>query len=213
MTAQAFLLFVGASLLIAIVPGPNVMLVASRALAHGFRGALPAALGLSVAAAIYLAITVIGLTAMIAAFPRALTVLRMLGACYLVYIGVRMLAAALAHADPAGTPAPPVSRASLFVQGFLTCFSNPKALLYWSAFLPQFVRPGADFAQQMLMLGATGIVLEALVLGAYAALAAAASRLLRSSRKRQRLEMLAGAVLITLGASLGWSTLGTRRAV
>lgn len=211
MPTHTFLVFVGASLLIAIVPGPNAMLVASRALAHGFRAALPAAIGLSVAAVIYLAITVMGLTAMIAAFPRALAVLRMLGACYLVYIGVRMIMAALTPSDFASAPTTPVSRASLFAQGFLTCFSNPKALLYWSAILPQFISPGADFAQQMIVLGVTGIALEALVLGAYAALASGANRFLGSSRKRRRFEMVAGAVLLALGVSLGWNTLGARR--
>jgi hypothetical protein len=138
-----------------MVPGPNVMLVASRALAHGFRAALPAAIGLGAAAVIYLAIPVVGLTAMIAAFPRALIVLRILGECYLAYIGVRMIMAALSPADFASASTTPVSRASLFVQGFLTCFSNPKALLYWSG-PPTVHRPGGGLCAADDRVGAYG---------------------------------------------------------
>jgi homoserine/homoserine lactone efflux protein len=212
MSAQAFLLFVGASSLFAIVPGPNVLLVVTRASAYGFKGAIPAGLGIESAAFIYLAATVVGLTAVVAAFPAALIVLRVAGACYLAYVGLRMMAASLAGVMPSSGAQPQWSNASLFAQGFWTCFSNPKALLYWSAFLPQFITPDAGVAQQLILLGLTGIVLEVIVLGIYAVLASAASRMMNASRERRTLQFVAGAVLLGLGVSLGWNSIGVRGA-
>jgi threonine/homoserine/homoserine lactone efflux protein len=211
MSVYTFLLFVGASSMIAIVPGPNVLLVVTRASAYGFKGATPVVLGLSSAASLYLAATVVGLTAMMARFPTALTVLRVLGAFYLAYMGLRMMWSSLSKASTSISAPPQSSRSSLFAQGFWTCFSNPKALLYWSAFLPQFIGTGHGVALQMILLGLTGIVLELIVLGVYAALASAASRMVKSSSKLRALQLLAGAILVALGASLGWSSIGARR--
>jgi threonine/homoserine/homoserine lactone efflux protein len=210
MTAHAFLLFVGASSMIAIAPGPNVLLVVSRAATHGFRGTIPVGLGIAVAASIYLVATVIGLTAVIATFPAALTVLRVLGACYLVYVGLRMIMAESKQWSAAGALRQS-RKMSLFAQGFWTCFSNPKCLIYWSAFLPQFIDPHEEIAQQLILLGLTGILLEAIVLGAYAGLASLASRMMNRPGARRSLQLLAGAVLVVLGASLGLNSLDAHR--
>jgi threonine/homoserine/homoserine lactone efflux protein len=210
MTAHAFLLFVGASATIAIVPGPNVLLVVSRAATFGYRGAIPAALGIAVAASIYLIATVVGLTTAIAAFPVALTILRVLGICYLVYLGLRMIVASASKRWSA-TDAPQQSNRSLFAQGFWTCFSNPKCVIYWSAFLPQFIDPSEHVAQQLILLGLTGIALEATVLGTYAGLASVAGRMMNGSRAPRSLQFLAGALLVGLGVSMGLNSLGARR--
>jgi threonine/homoserine/homoserine lactone efflux protein len=211
MTAHAFLLFVGASSMIAIAPGPNVLLVVSRAATYGARGTIPVGLGIAVAASIYLVATVLGLTVVVAAFPTALTVLRVLGACYLAYVGLRMImASASKRLAEAGAPQQ-LRKTSLLAQGFWTCFSNPKCLLYWSAFLPQFIDPNDGIARQLILLGLTGILLEVIVLGTYAGLASAASRMMDGSRARRSLQLLAGAVLVALGASLGLNSLGAHR--
>jgi len=211
MNAHTFLLFIGASSVIAIVPGPNVLLVVTRAAAHGFKGAVPVVMGLSSAALIYLGTTVAGLTAMVTTFPSALAVLRLLGACYLAYMGLRMISVSFAKASPSVSAPLQPSSTSSFAQGFWTCFSNPKALLYWSAFLPQFISSNDGVVQQMTILGLTGIVLEVIVLSMYSLLASVAGRLMNASRERRVLQVMAGAILVALGVSLGWSSIGARR--
>ena len=213
MSIHTLLLFVCASFMIAIVPGPNVLLVISRAMTNGLSSALTVVTGLASAALIYLIATIAGFIAFVAAAPNALTGLRALGAGYLIYIGLKMMWTSLSKKS-ASTNLPPQSlRTSMYAQGFWASFSNPKTMLYWSAFLPQFVDHSNSIVQSMPILGIAGIVIEVVVLMGYATIAVLARRTMVSSQSTRILQTFSGAVLTILGLSLSWNLLNARRVI
>lgn len=169
-------LFVAAGLLLNITPGADLALIGARSAGQGFRSGAAAALGVGAGCFVHVAGAALGLSALIAGSATAFTVLRWLGAAYLVWLGIGLLrsapggaaADAAAHAQPAqGT----VRRA--FAQGFLTNALNPKVALFFLAFLPQFI--DADAAHKGWAFIALGTVFAfngTLVNVAFAALVA-----------------------------------------
>jgi len=167
--------YVLATLLVCLSPGPNVFLILSLGLRHGAGAALRAVLGVSSATCVYLAAAAAGLLALLAASERVFAIVRWIGATYLVYTGIRLLIAATRVRElsrlesnlPAAQPGLP------FWQGFITQLANPKALLFWTSLLPQFIDPSDSLARQVILLGAIGIAIDIAVLSAYGLVAAA----------------------------------------
>ncbi|MCG8443878.1 MAG: LysE family translocator, partial [Caulobacterales bacterium] len=133
--------FVLASAVLIVMPGPNVTLIIAESLSHGRRAGVAVVAGAIGAQALQLLLVVAGLAALVAAYGSAFTVVRWLGAAYLIWMGVMMLRAA----GRAGRAAPP-SRASSIRRGALVALANPKTLVFHAAFLPQFVDPAAAAA-------------------------------------------------------------------
>lgn len=198
--AATLLAFATATLLILLVPGPSVAYVVARSLEHGRAGGLVSMLGIESGALLHVLAAALGLTALIASSPWTFTALKYGGAAYLVLLGVRQLRRRrIDFTTEERTGA--ASRLRLFRDGVLVDLLNPKTGLFFLAFLPQFVEPGAGAVTgQILALGLVFVLLAALADGAYVLLAGyLRERLSRSTRARRRLEKTTGGVYLGLG--------------
>jgi threonine/homoserine/homoserine lactone efflux protein len=149
--------FLFASLLLAVTPGPGVIYVLTRTLAGGRRAGLASVGGGALGNLVNSALASLGLAAVLAVSARAFTAVKLAGAAYLLYLGVRELRRAR-HAVPERTR-PPVTGTRVFRDGFLVGLLNPKTALFFGAFLPQFVDPTHSPVAQSLALGATFVAI------------------------------------------------------
>jgi homoserine/homoserine lactone efflux protein len=204
MTLNTWLLFVLTDLVLCLTPGPAVLFVVSQGLRHGRRPAVAANLGILTANAVYFALSAAGLGAVLLASHEVFSVIRYVGAAYLIYLGVRtFLGTGLSlPSDDAAEPDEP-STLRVWMRGTSLQAANPKALLFFAALLPQFIRPESDPARQILIIGATSIVVEFFVLGGYGLFAAAASRRAREPRFARLTGRVSGAMLVAAGAGIG----------
>ncbi|GLC24199.1 LysE family translocator [Roseisolibacter agri] len=198
---DALLLFLATGLALNLTPGPDMLYVAARSASEGRGAGVASALGIAAGTLVHIALVAFGLAALLAAVPVAYTIVRLAGAAYLVYLGVRALWRPSALAERALAPA---SRWAVFRQGVVTNVLNPKVALFFLAFLPQFVDPArGSAALQVLALGllfdTSGTIVNlAVALGA----SGAAGRLRRSARAAQLLERATGALFVALGVRL-----------
>jgi len=192
--------FLAATFLIALAPGPNVMLVLGHAFRSGVKDSAGAILGLALAAATWLLLAITGLGTVLHTWPHVLRALQFIGACYLVVMGVRTLLQL--KQVPAENALTEPRAASPAVQGFLTSLSNPKSLLYWSAFLPPFLDPARSLTTQLITLGGLGILLEVCVLFGYTFVATTTRHYVASATRKRLLDALAGIVFVGLGLYL-----------
>jgi threonine/homoserine/homoserine lactone efflux protein len=155
------LLFIGSGLLLNVTPGPDTLYIVGRSTAQGLRAGIVAALGIGADIFVHIAAAALGLSAILAASAGAFTLIKLAGAAYLVYVGLSLLFSSGTILDEQGAPPDlaPASLRSVFVQGFLTNALNPKVALFFLAFLPQFVEPGA--ANQPLAFFFLGVVFNA----------------------------------------------------
>ncbi|WP_377159101.1 LysE family translocator [Roseateles sp. UC29_93] len=156
-------LFIASGLLLNMTPGPDSLLIMARSATQGFRAGSAAALGIGAGTCVHILAAALGLSALLSASTAAFTVVKLLGAAYLVYLGVGMLfkrRAAEARAEDARqeqgpTPLPAAPLRKIFAQGFLTNVLNPKVGLFFLAFVPQFISADAPSkAVAFLFLGA-----------------------------------------------------------
>jgi homoserine/homoserine lactone efflux protein len=202
MSPERFLLYLGTWFLVALTPGPAVMCAMSQSTRYGFRHALAGIAGIQLAHFVFFGCVGFGLAALLATATAAFTVLRVVGAAYLFYLGVSILVATLRPAATVRVASPPPRRRSLFLQGFAIQITNPKALVFMSALLPQFIQPDHALALQLCILLATTIVVDAAVQIAYAYFAATGARSLRASGATVWLERAFGAALVLFGVRL-----------
>ena len=147
-------LFIAASFLLALTPGPDTALVVAHTIRNGLRGGFIASAGITLGCLIHIAAATLGVSALLMASATAFTALKWVGAAYLAYLGVRMM---LSAGGSAAEEAKPVSsRRSIFWQGLLTNVTNPKVALFFLAFLPQFIDAAAPSkAAGFALLGVT----------------------------------------------------------
>lgn len=193
-------LFAAATLALLLVPGPAVLYIVTRSVAQGRGAGMVSVLGIHLGSVVHVAAAALGVSALLAASATAFTLVKYLGAAYLVWLGVRKLMSRPDGAEAAGAPV--VSRSRMFWEGFVVNVLNPKTAIFFLAFLPQFTDPSrGPIAPQILLLGAIWIALGMASDGAFALLASAmAGRLRRSARARRRLDVTSGLVYIGLGA-------------
>ena len=182
MSLQLYLAYVAACIALALLPGPNVTLVIANGLRYGTRSALINILGAQVGLAIVIAVVGVGLTSLVATMGYWFDWVRLAGAAYLIWIGINLVVRPAAFATPDTPPAPP--RGGFFLQGMLVLLSNPKALLFFGAFIPQFVDLKANQLWQVAVLGFTFMVFASLTDAGYALLAGRARALLSEKRTR-----------------------------
>ncbi len=196
--------FIAAAIALLSVPGPSVIYVITRGSAGGRRAGLLAALGNTLGVLAISALVVFGLSALLRLAPIAFAVLKWLGVAYLVYLGLRMLRDTSAVLMSGSTSATSRDAGQIVFQGTITTMLNPKMLVIYPAFLPQFVRGDAgDLTAQLLGLGGTFSVLSLAVYLVYALLAALLGGLLRRSTTAATvLRWLSGLTFIGLGARL-----------
>lgn len=136
---QDLLLFVIAGLLLNLTPGPDFLYIVGRSAAQGFRAGVWAALGIGAGCFVHILAAALGLSAILATSALAFTVVKWIGAAYLIYVGVSMLLTRRAAVAETVAVLPQVSNARIFWQGFLTNALNPKVALFFLAFVPQFI--------------------------------------------------------------------------
>ena len=212
-------LFIVAGLLLNLTPGVDVLYIVSSSMRHGTRAGLVAALGIGAGCGVHIAAASLGLSALVTASATAFTVLKWLGAAYLVWVGMQMLwqrgarnAAENIAVRPDVTTLPasfPLKK--VFLQGFWTNVLNPKVALFFLAFLPQFIahdaaHPGAAFLLLGLIFNINGLWVNA----GWALLAAwGARRLGALQRGMSGLQRLAGALFVGFGLKLAFTAAPT----
>jgi threonine/homoserine/homoserine lactone efflux protein len=203
------LAFVGASLALAVTPGPAVVYIVARTVSQGRACGLASVLGVALGNLSNAVGAALGLAALFAMSSAAFTVVKWAGAAYLVYLGVRMWRAAPAIAEPAPkVPGQPLRR--VFRDGFMVALLNPKTTLFFAAFLPQFMSAHASPLIQTLALGAVFVGIACCTDLIYVLAASlVAPRLNRAARHAVWGNRIAGTSFIGLGVL---AALGTRAA-
>ena len=169
MSLQVYLAFVAACIALALLPGPIVTLLIANGLRHGTRAALTNILGVQAGLLIVIGILAVGLTSLMATMGYWFDWVRFAGAAYLVWLGIKLIRSPVEGVSADAPPPPP--RGGFFLQGFLVALSNPKLLVFFGAFIPQFMDMSKDHLSQVLVLGITFMVLAGLTDGIYALLA------------------------------------------
>jgi threonine/homoserine/homoserine lactone efflux protein len=191
-TFEIYIAYIVACFVIALVPGPTVTVIVANSLAHGSRAGLLNVAGTQLGLALMMAILVVGLSSVIAAMGWLFDWLRWAGAAYLVWLGWKLLRAPEAMVDIQKSSVP---KGGFLLQGFLVLMANPKALLWFGAFIPQFIDPTGNYVGQIVLLGVTAMAVALVSDGAYAVVTGRASAML--SRQRVRLvSRLSGGFLI-----------------
>ncbi len=197
MPIETWAAFAAASAVLLIIPGPTILLVVSYALGQGWRTALPMAAGVALGDFTAMTLSMLGIGALLAASATVFTILKWIGAAYLIYLGVKLFRAGGAlRADPR-TGA--VSAAKMVGHAWLVTALNPKSITFFVAFLPQFLNRDADFFTQMLIFEATFLVLAFANAFGYALVAARARSLVRNPRAIGIFNRTGGSLLIGAG--------------
>ena len=198
-------LFVGAALLLLVVPGPSVLYIVTQSVSHGRRAGMASVAGITTGTLVHIAAATIGLSALLASSALAFDVVKYLGAAYLIVVGVRRLAGL----ERAGKAQPTRSRklGRLYRQGIVVNTLNPKTALFFLAFLPQFVDSTRGAAwTQILVLGLLFAALGFLSDAAWALVAGTLGERLRRSRRFPQVQRyVSGSVFVGLGAVAAFS--------
>ncbi|WP_175730026.1 LysE family translocator [Burkholderia ambifaria] len=217
MSFRLYLSFLAASAVLIYAPGPVNLLTMNQALRAGWRRALPCVWGGTLAVLLQLALTALCLNSLVHLDEHALTVLRWAGAAYLVWLGCKQWlsrAPATASAAPAasaetGIAAPDTDTGrALFWRGVATSGLNPKTLLFFPSFFPQFIVPNADWSlnAQFLLLAATFALLFAGGVASMALFSHRLSRALRRPARMRAMNRVTGGLLVGMGAIMvGWN--------
>ncbi len=197
-SANAFALFCLASIALAVVPGPAVTYIVTQSIDKGRRAGVASALGVASGGLVHVAAATLGLAALIASSATAFTVVKLVGAVYLIVVGIRRI---LSKDDSEDViDAPPARLSHLYRQGVVVNVLNPKTALFFLAFLPQFVNTDHPVAPQVAVLGITFAVIALTSDLTYALLADLLAGRLRRSGAGARLRRYAtGGIFIALG--------------
>ena len=203
MSLHVWLGFLLAAILIAVTPGPGAVASMSTGIRHGYWSALALILGLQAAILLHLTIVGIGLGALLAASETAFGLVKLIGAVYLVWLGVQKWRS-LPQPEMAVLPAG--RRKSLFLQGLLVNLTNPKAIVFIGALVPAFIDTSAAQLPQYLVIAATICLTDMLVMSIYALVASRLGGLLHDPRSVRTQNRLFGSLFVTAGALLALSS-------
>ncbi len=189
---EVYLTFVFASFLVAIVPGPNLTIIIANSLAHGTKAGLLNVAGTQLGVTLVLVILLAGMTTFVETMAIWFDWIRVAGAAYLIWLGIKLWRSDGKLGEASSTKVP---RLGFFWQGFVVVLGNPKLLLFFGAFIPQFVDPDGEFLLQVTLLGITFMVVASLSDSIYALLAGRARAMLAQNRVRL-IERISGSFLI-----------------
>ena len=207
MTHATWLLLFTTVILIAAMPGPAVLFVLANALDGKPTRGYWAALGITSGGVGYFVLSATGLVALVVHSHTAFTIITYAGAAYLISLGSSILLGRGGTLVPAERDSRSATPVRLVSRGFAVTALNPKAILFFAAVVPQFVRNDLPLAPQMLTIGATSLGTELIILLAYATLAGRAARVLQRPEFVSATSRSAGALLIVVGAATGMSRL------
>jgi threonine/homoserine/homoserine lactone efflux protein len=206
MNLKSWLFFSGTEALLCLTPGPAVLFVLAYGLGRGGRASLWANTGILAANAFYFTLSALGLGAVLLASHELFTVIKYLGAAYLVYLGVRTIRGAGLALQIDGVSSATTEDWRTLTRGFALQAANPKALIFFVALLPQFINANRAIAPQVLILGVTSVVIEFFVLAAYGYLAARAATIAREPKFVAVTNRVSGGMLVAAGAGIALST-------
>lgn len=199
MSFDHWLAFAAASAVLVAIPGPTVLLVVSYALAQGRRSAWATVAGVALGDFTAMTASMLGLGVLLAASAAAFTVLKWIGALYLVYLGIRLWRAPVS-AEGMATAAVETRADRMFFHAYAVTALNPKSIVFFVAFLPQFLDAAVPVLPQMAVFEATFLVLASLNAFAYALMASAARRAIRRPAVQRAVNRIGGSLLIGAGA-------------
>ena len=204
MDLHVWLAFLVARCVIAVSPGSGAVLSMSHGLSYGVRRTTATIVGLQLGLAVILLVAGLGVGAVLTASASAFLVVKVVGACYLLWLGWRQWRAPVAkiEGDAAEAAEPDLSASQRVLRGFLTNVTNPKGIVFMAAVLPQFIQPTRPLWLQLLVLLATTVMVDVTVMHGYAWLAARLQGMLRSVRARRAQNRVFGGVLMAMGAML-----------
>ena len=198
-SATSFALFCLASAALAVVPGPAVTYIVMHSVDKGRRAGLASAAGVASGGLVHVAAATVGLSALIASSATAFTIVKLVGAVYLIVVGIRRI---VGRDDSEQVQAPPAPMSRIYRQGVIVNVFNPKTALFFLAFLPQFVDRGASIPPQVAVLGLTFAAIAFTSDCLYALLAdLLAGRLRRSSSGARLRRYLSGGIFVALGVT------------
>src|SRR6202790_1323506 len=199
MSLQLYFAFVAACIALPLWPGAVVMLMIAHGPRYGTPAALTNILGVQAGLAIVIGVVAIGLASLMAAIGYWFAWVRFAGAAYLVWLGIKLIRSPVEAVNADAPPPPP--RGGVFLQGFLVLLSNPKVLVFFGAFIPQFMDMSRDHFSQVALLGVTFMITGAITDSIYAVLAGRA-RLFFSARRTRLLSRISGGFMIGGGVWL-----------
>jgi homoserine/homoserine lactone efflux protein len=199
---RVWLLFVVTEAVLCLTPGPAVLFVVSCGLARGGRAALWANAGILSGNTFYFVVSAFGLSAVLLGSHEVFTIVKYLGAGYLVWLGIRTIRGA-GLALPTNPDVLPLSQGwRMLARGFVLQAANPKALMFFVALLPQFIDTRRAIAPQMVILAVTSVVIEFLILAGYGYCAGRAARMAREARFVTATNRTSGALLVATGTAI-----------
>ncbi|HTO31828.1 MAG TPA: LysE family translocator [Pararhizobium sp.] len=209
MSIEHWLAFAAASAIMLAIPGPTILLVISYALGHGRKTAGATVAGVALGDFTAMTASMLGLGALLATSAAIFTVLKWVGAAYLIWLGIKLWRAPIARESADGTMAAPVERPlRIFLHTYIVTALNPKSIVFFVAFLPQFLDLSRPLFNQMLIFETTFLVLATINATTYALMASAARKTIRKPKVQAIVNRTGGTLLI--GAGL--LTAGLRRA-
>lgn len=202
MSFEHWLIFLPAAFALNVFPGPNNLLSLTNGARYGFRISFLAGFGRLPAFAVMVALTAVGLGALLAASQTAFIVLKWVGALYLFYLGIMMLRARAASIAADAVAETPRSLKSLWRQDFFVATSNPKAMAVFTAFLPQFIVPGDAVWLQLGLMGSAFTLMEIAAIAIYAFFGARLRGYAQSPRGMRWINRGSGGALLAAGTAL-----------
>ena len=206
MSLEAWLAYVAATAILVVIPGPTILTVISYSMAHGKRARLPLVVAVTLGDSTALVLSLLGLGTLLAASAFWFTVVKVAGGLYLLFLGIKMFRAGVSPTEVL-KPAAPGSMWRLFGNTWLVTALNPKGIVFFVAFLPQFINRHADINHQLWVLAITFVVMATINATLYAVFASKASSFLASRRAKQGFNLAGGSLLSIAGA---WALLAKR---
>ncbi len=197
MAWETWLAFAAASALLMVIPGPTILLVISYALGQGWRAALPMAIGVALGDFTAMTLSMLGLGALLAASATIFTILKWVGAAYMIWLGIKLWrVGGSLNAKPRNDSA---SMLRMLGHAWIVTALNPKSIIFFVAFLPQFLNPHTDFLTQMAVFETTFLILAFANALGYALIASRARAAIRNERVVGTANKLGGSLLIGAG--------------
>jgi len=202
MNAHLFLTFCTAAVILILIPGPVVTLVVANSLSHGARTGLATVAGTSIGNTLLVAIAAAGLVTVFSLLSEVFAIVRWAGAAYLIWLGVKSWRAHGGQRQEVGTATAQRSALAVFVQGFVVAITNPKTIVFYIAFLPQFVDPHLPAGPQLLAMSCAMVTIAVTFDSMYALLAGRLRTWFTSPRRRRLQGRFSGILLIGTGCGL-----------
>ena len=207
MQLDLWIAFVAASIVLLAIPGPTILTVISYSISYGYRANIPLVAGVALGDSTALALSLIGLGALLTTSGFWFTAVKLIGGIYLLYLGIKLLRAGVLPLNLV-VPDRPDSFWRLFINTYLVTALNPKGIVFFVAFLPQFLNPAVDTKPQLWLLGITFVILAAINAILYALFATTARNLLQLPRIQRIFNLAGGGLICSAGI---WVLLAKRQ--